>query len=169
MKIPIQYDGRYVVTQEMVAAMRAMRRLQPQPTYQQIADHFGVSEFTARYWINDSHRQAHRRLTRRHIVRDKEKTREYNRRVRAKQRWLRRLLPETRLRDDYSAIVHSKRKRYGSKGRSVQEVIAEYHRTKAKWGDNRKIAIPTEPPVGYIARSPEQGSEVDRPASVPTR
>ena len=52
-------DERYKVDQQMIDSMRELRR-STNASYQKIADAFGVSYFTAYYWINNEFRSKHR-------------------------------------------------------------------------------------------------------------
>jgi orotate phosphoribosyltransferase-like protein len=55
MTIPIKYDTRYKVTQEIVDEMRRLR--DKGLSYQSIADLFGLSSHTPYYWINAKYRK----------------------------------------------------------------------------------------------------------------
>lgn len=137
MKTPLPYDDRYAVTPAVVEALRALRRSHPRPTYQQLADRFGVSNSTAYYWINDGYR-AHKRRQNAQRQHTKAENRVRARRWTAKRKWRWHHLPATRIEADYNSLKHEKRtRRLTSRGRSVRQVEDEYHRTKAR--DSRKI------------------------------
>lgn len=59
MTIPIKYDTRYKVTQEIVDEMRRLR--DKGLSYQSIADLFGLSSHTPYYWINAKYRKQKRK------------------------------------------------------------------------------------------------------------
>jgi hypothetical protein len=136
-KTPLQYDERYAVTPDVVQHMRALRRSASRPSYQQIADSFGVSYHTAYYWINDGYRAYKRsQLAERRHTKSENKLR--SRKWREKLKWRWQHVPATRIESDYHSLKYERRtRRISSRGRSAREVEEEYHRTKAS--DSRKI------------------------------
>jgi hypothetical protein len=129
MTIPIEYDRRYKVTNEIISEMRGLKK--QGLSCRAIAEKMGlnVSIETIRYWCNDEFR-----IQKRKIIAQLHKTKERQKKEVPYLKYKRHKFPESQFKHQ---INYAKQKGYNVYGVPLKDALEAYEKIKCK--TNKKV------------------------------